>query len=179
MKESQLRLFIRSILLEDFVPQHQKKQFYNALSRGIRTGRGEKVAPTSDEKAKNYFEVAEGEALQYLQTFQFLYKELTGAGMSPLDKKLDPNVATHKHATGLLSSMFNFAKNSNASNREALTHRMTQPEDVKKIITSYKNLDPRLQPKLIDCIRQFQGFLNKIGDGLSTTVGNIIIDMRK
>ena len=99
--------------------------------------------------------------------------------MSPMDKKLDPNVATHKHATGLLTSLLNYAKNSNAANKEVVTKRITSQDDVKKIINSYKNLDPRLQQKTIECLRQYQGFLNKIGDGLSTTLGNIIIEMRR
>ena len=181
MKEKELRFFIRKFLMEDagFVPAHRKKEYYNALSKGIRAGRGEKVSDIDSSRGKNYFETADGEALQYLKLFESSYKELTGAGMTALDKKLDPNVATHKHATGLLTSLLNFAKNANDTNKEIITKKITFPKDVETIKNSYKNLDQRLKPKLIACLNQYQAFLNKIGNGLSTELGFLISNMQR
>ena len=184
MKQNDFRQIIREILMEaDFVPAYKKNDYYSTLSRGIRTGRGEKITDkASNEKGVDYFQKAEGAALNYLNSFKILCTKLKGQGLSDIEKELlkkSGESVNNTHISSIFSLMWNYAKNATKSNETALRNKIV--DDKKGLFkSSFQNLPDKnnIKTEVSKCLMSYEGFLESINSRLVDDVRILINSIR-
>jgi hypothetical protein len=155
VQEKQLRRVIRHIILETYTSGRQKKDYHNALVRGLKIGRGEKVASLKKQSAReNYFSTRPDD--DDLREFLIYYNDIKS-----IHKNIDPTRLDSNTKISSIVNKFNYFL-AGKLDYDKMFEWCRKYKDVVK--REYKSLPSGIQNRTYSCMNYFLRFIAKVDD---------------